>query len=416
MRLLVLTHTFPPSYISNAKRPYYLVRGFLDAGWQVDVFTSAFGMAPGTAETVEHPNLRIVRPRDPMVRLVGSALERHGLFRAGALAASAILWPDPYVLWARRTIRVCRRGGRYDRVLTFVLPASLLLTGRPRHFIGPHCVFDYQESVTPYFRRRPRRSPLQRMLVPRLARLEDGTLHKAGRVVFTADTNRRAYVEQGLVTEAATAHVPYFFDADVFRNPAPQIFAGFQIVYFGTFDWRGERSPETFLRAFAQFLERHPEARPKSKFLFYGNWLPEHNALIEEMKLMDVVSLQTSVPYEQYLEKLRASPILLLVVSSAHNFFMPSKIVDYFGANRPIMSFVPRDSEMRQVLEQAGQAEFASEEFDVAGGVVALEKLWARYVTGSLGNPMGKNQLWSSAVQIPRYLELVTDAGKKSVA
>lgn len=415
MRLLVLTHTFPPSYISNAKRPYYLVRGFLDTGWEVDVFTSTFGVAPSAAETVVHPKLRIFRTKDPVVKLVGNALERHGLFRTGALAAAAVLWPDPYVLWARRIIRDCRRRGNYDRVLTFVLPASLLLTGRPCDFIGPHCVFDYQESVTPYFRRHPRRSPLQRMLVPRLAKLESRTLHKAGRVVFTADTNRRAYVEQGLVTESATSHVPYFFDAAVFRRPPVELFAGFQIVYFGTFDWRGERSPETFLRAFAQFLQLHPEARPKSKFLFYGTWLPEHNSFIEELKLADVVSLQASVPYEPYLEKLKASPVLLLVVSSAHNFFMPSKIVDYFGSGRPILSFVPRDSEMRRVLEQAGQAEFASDEFDVEGAVAALEKLWARFSTGRLCEPMGKTAFWSSEVQIPRYLELVTAAGKKSV-
>ena len=95
---------------------------------------------------------------------------------------------------------------------------------------------------------------------------------------------------------------------------------------------------------------------------------------------------------------------------------MPSKIVDYFGAARPIMSFVPRDSEMRRVLEQAGQAEFASDEFDVAGGLAALENLWARYVAGSLGRPMGKTQFWSSEVQIPRYLDLVTEVRKKSIA
>jgi glycosyltransferase involved in cell wall biosynthesis len=415
MRLLVLTHTFPPSYISNAKRPFYLVRGFLEAGWQVDVFTSAFGMNPGAAETVIHQNLRIVRSQDPVVRLAGSALERHGLFRAAALAASGVLWPDPYVLWALRTIRACRHMKTYDRILTFVVPVSLTFSGMSRYFIGPHCVFDYQESITPQFRRYPRRSPLHRVFMPLLAKLERHTLHKAGRVVFTADTNRRVYVEQGLAREFATAHVPYFFDAEVFRAPAPELFPGFQVVYFGTFDWRGERSPETFLRAFVQFLQRHPAARPKSRFLFYGNWLPEHNKFIDALNLADVVSLQVSVPYEQYLEKLKASPVLLLVVSSMHNFFMPSKIVDYFGAGRPILAFVPRDSEMRRVLEQAGQAEFASDEFDVAGGVAALEKLWTRYCAGSLGQQVGSTQFWSSEVQIPRYLELVTAAGKKSV-
>ena len=191
------------------------------------------------------------------------------------------------------------------------------------------------------------------------------------------------------------------------QTTAPEPFAGFQIVYFGTFDWRGERSPETFLRAFAQFLQRHPEARPKSKFLFYGNWLPEHNRFIEELKLADVVSLLASVPYEQYLQKLQASPVLLLVVSSAHNFFMPSKIVDYFGARRPILAFVPRQSEMRRVLETAGMAEFAADESDPGAGAAALEKLWTLHRSGNLQVNADKTYFWSSAVQVPKYVELV---------
>jgi hypothetical protein len=41
MRLLVLTYTFPPSTHANAKRPHYLVRGFLDAGWGAIVLARA---------------------------------------------------------------------------------------------------------------------------------------------------------------------------------------------------------------------------------------------------------------------------------------------------------------------------------------------------------------------------------------
>ena len=409
MRLQVLTHTFPPSYSSNAKRPYYVVQGFLDAGWQVDVFTSASGMKPGASESVHHPALRIFRSNDPMIRLLDKAAERHGLFRAAALAANGLLWPDSHVLWAARTLRACRRVAAYDRVLVFVLPASLLLSGLSHRLVGPHSVFDYQESVTPFYRRHPHLSPFQRLLEPLLAKLERHTLHKAARVIFTADTNRRAYVQQGLAKEEATAHVPYFFDAAAFQEPRPTdaVSPEFQIVYFGTFDWRGYRSPQTFLQSLSQFLQQRPEARPHTKFLFYGNWLPEHNAFLEDLHLQDVARIQPSIPYEQYLQVLKRSPILLLVVSPAHNLFMPSKIVDYFGAGRPIIAFVPRESEMRQVMEQAGMADYACDEFDAAAGAAALERLWRRYRAGELAPQTDKTGFWSSETQIPRYLELV---------
>jgi hypothetical protein len=35
MRLLIITHTFPPSEHSNAKRPFYIAKGALEAGWEV---------------------------------------------------------------------------------------------------------------------------------------------------------------------------------------------------------------------------------------------------------------------------------------------------------------------------------------------------------------------------------------------
>jgi hypothetical protein len=271
--------------------------------------------------------------------------------------------------------------------------------------VGANWTFDYQESVTPYWGKVKRSSPFHQLLQGALARLERRTLRQAGRVVFTAETNRQTYCQQGLVPESITAHVPYFFDAALFGGPAPALAPGFQILYCGSFDLLGARSPVTFLRSLALFLQKHPEARSSTRFLFHGSWHEEHTPVIGELGLQDVVSIQPAVGYEQYVQKLRQSTVLLLVVASAHNLFMPSKIVDYFGSRRPILSFVPRDSEMRRVLQQAGMDEFASDEFDVAGGAVALESLWAGYRAGALTCPAGKTQFWSSAVQVPRYVE-----------
>ncbi len=408
MRLLVLTHTFPPSRHSNAKRPFYLVKGFLDAGWQVDVVTSPLGRENPADSGAAQPGLRVFCPGDPTDQLRRATARNPFLYRAAVLATSGLMWPDTYVWWAMKALRYCRRQPAYDRVLTFILPASLLLTARRPEFQGARLTFDFQESVTPQYRLQQRRSPLQKLLLPRLAQLERDALHYAGHVVFTADTNRRAYVDQGLVPENVTAHIPYFYDAEVFRQPANRLAEGLEIAYFGTFDWRGARSPETFLRALARFLGKHPEARPHTRFRFYGAWLPEHNAFLDELKLRDVAAIHPPISYAAYLEKLKQSPVLLLVVASAHNLFMPSKIVDYFGARRPIMAFVPRDSEMRHVLDQAGMSEFTCGEHDQEGGVVALETLWRRYQNGTLSVSAEKTRFWSSEVQIPRYVSLLT--------
>ena len=51
--------------------------------------------------------------------------------------------------------------------------------------------------------------------------------------------------------------------------------------------------------------------------------------------------------------------------------------------------------------------EFACDEFDVAGGAAALERLWARYQAGTLSVNADKTLFWSSEVQVPRYLNMV---------
>jgi hypothetical protein len=316
------------------------------------------------------------------------------------------------VRWARRAIaHAARHRSDYDRVLANVFPASVLLAGRTPGLVDSNWVIDLQEPTSTLYSQHPRRSPLQRAWLPRTIRLERDTMGQAGRVIFTAKSNLNASLDLKLVDPAKTVHIPFFYDASVFDTPAPPVADRFEIAYFGLFDWRGERSPETFLRSLAKFLERHPEARPRSRFAFYGAWLQEHNRFIEELKLQEVVSLSPAVPYEEYLQKLRASPVLLLVVAREHNLYMPSKIVDYFGARRPILAFVNRQAEMREVLDSAGMADFACDEFDVEAGALALGRLWEQFRAGRLTVSSERAAQWSSRQQLARYREVLERAG-----
>jgi glycosyltransferase involved in cell wall biosynthesis len=412
MRLLILTHTFPPSTHANAKRPHYIAKGFLEAGWQVDVFTHPAGIPVAAAESTAHPSLRVFRLEDPVTSLLQRLKPQMALHRLVTLTAAGLMWPDVYAWWARKVFGAIRARPAYDRTLAFVLPSSMLLSGRCRGLVDETWTFDYQESVTPQQRRQRRRSPLQRLLLPRLAALERRTLHKAGRVVFTADSNRQVYINEGLVEESATAHVPYFYDAPAFAHPVKPGTTDFEVAYFGTFDWRGNRSPETFLRALARFLEQTPQARSRARFVFYGPWLAEHDRFVDGLNLRDVVSIRPAVGYGRYLEAVRGSQVLLLVVAPEHNLFMPSKIVDYFGARRPIMAFVPPESEMRGVLSRAGMADYVSDPADVQGGTAALSRLWELFLAGKLTVDAGKTALWSSDAQMPRYIEAVLSAGR----
>lgn len=407
MRLAVITHAFPPSNHANGKRPYYLVNAFLEAGWEVDVYTSALGCEERVTESISHPGVNIHRQADLVVNGFQKLKRFKALHRVVVSLVAAFVWPDFYALWSRRVFKRIVKAEPYDRVLCFVFPPSVYLAANKKGLVDHTWVFDLQESVSPQYALAPRRSPLQKRRQPELRELEKRALGQAGKVVYTAATNRQAYIDQGLVDEQKTEHIPYFYDAKVFDLSKQDIPDLFDICYFGTFDWTGSRSPKTFLTSLAGFLENHPDARSHTRFSFYGTWLAEHDGLIKDLGLEDVVNIRSAVPYEKYLELVMNAPVLLLVIAAEHNLFMPSKIVDYFGAARPILAYVPRMSEMRSVLEEAGMAEQAMDENDVAGGVQALETLWTAYSTGTLARADANAGYWSSRVQVPRYIGLL---------
>ena len=368
MRIAILTHAFPPSSHPNAKRPYYIAKGLLDAGWEVDVYSSWLACRT-RGETLTHERLRVTRVRDPVEETRNRMKRFRALYRVLTLAANGLLWPDQYAKWVRRLIarELQQAASTYDRVLAFVFPPSMYLTGAAGGLVDRSWTFDLQESVTPQFKRLARRSPLQRFRLPKLEELEASTLKKAGAVVFTANTNRQKYVKDDLVDSRTTRHIPYFYDTSVFTGKGPEVRKDFAICYFGAFDWRGSRSPAVFFEAFGRFVRRIPESRGEAKFVFYGAWINEHDQLVEQHGIRDFVEINEPVPYASYIDRVRESPALLLVVAPQHDLFMPSKIVDYFGAKRPILALVPEKSEMDQVLRSAKMERFLAKNDDVEG-------------------------------------------------
>jgi len=413
MRLLIITHAFPPCRSSNAKRPFYIAKGFLENGWDVDVITTEFGVERNGKELLCHPNLKVIRKRNLLITLLNRFLGKGKMEHWFGTFCNLAIWPDIVAPWAKSLYKGTTDFSRYDRILAFVLPASILLAGWRKNLVDSRWTFDFQESVSPHRKLYPRRSPLVKILSGKLEQLERETLHQAGRVVFTANSNRQAYIQTGLVPEETAEHVPYFYDEEAF-NQGGAVGELFEIGYYGNFDLTGSRNPATFLNALAGFLERHPEAREQTRFTFHGAWIASHDMLLDGLDLQDVCRIEKSVSYQEYLEKIKQSPVLLLVVAEAHNLFMPSKIVDYFGARRPILAFVPPKSEMHEVLVEAGMEDFLCGDNDVDGGIQALESLWTAHLTRSLNVDSSKTSKWASSCQITRYVRLLeTSAGDR---
>jgi len=369
------------------------------------------GCEPNFNEVLVDSRCQIHRITNPVIQIQDRLRPIRFLYKLSVTLTNGLLWPDFYRGWAKRLFRRFKKNvGEYDRVVAFVFPPSVYLAEK-YGLIDKKWIFDLQESVSPQFNQVPRRSPLQRGLTPKLFEMEKAALHSSGGVVFTANTNRLKYIEEGLVPIGSNEHIPYFYDSEVFKANSTVISDGFKIFYFGGFDWQGNRTPEVFLKSLAAFFQLVPEARDETEFVFYGAWLKEHDYLIDDLNLRDVVYIHAAVSYEDYLNKIKSAPVLLLVVAADHNLFMPSKIVDYFGSKRPILAYVPEGSEVFKILLDAKMSESTVVPNDIDGGTQAIVALWKLYVEGCLRGEGGETNFWSSEVQLNKYIELVDDLG-----
>jgi glycosyltransferase involved in cell wall biosynthesis len=245
-------------------------------------------------------------------------------------------------------------------------------------------------------------------MYPLLRPLQRYVLRKAGVVLFTAESTRKEYLECGLVDEQKAVHIPLFYDDSIYKNiltPKDRFIIG----YTGQFGaHKGVRSPDVFFEALSLFLTRNPEARKATRFVFHGPWNPIHTPLIRHYTLEDVVEINDPVPYASYLELLEEAVVLLLVASSDQNLFVPGKMLDYFAAKRPILAFVPEDSETRFILKEAGMDDYAADEYDAEGGVRCLERLWKGWASGRILCGNSRAEQWSYSFQMPRILKLFT--------
>lgn len=413
-RALLLTYSFPPSSHSNATRPYLLAKKLLEKDWAVDVVCSTFGVKDDATEYLSHKNLRVRRVKDPFRFIYKRCF---GLGRWIELAANILTWPDVRIAWVVRVLFFFHHHyERYDVVVGSIVPRSMLLGPIFKKKMGRAWVLDYQEPVSVEQLGWVKTMPLQVLFWPLLKRLESLALQHCTQAVFSCESCRSEYVSRNLI-ERIKADVHYHcYDETSFADSVRCQGDHFDIVYAGNFSGsrRGDRNPRTFLYAFRKFLDRCPEAAESARFVFFGSWRSEHDIYLDDLGLRKNVILNDKVGYDEYIERIKKSPVLLLVISPQHNLHLPGKLVEYFGAKRPILAFVDHQSEVHSILVDSGYNEFTCGVDDSDSGCDSLEKLWSLWTGKKLEEIQYDTTRWSSAVQMEQYAEHITNLERQA--
>lgn len=121
--------------------------------------------------------------------------------------------------------------------------------------------------------------------------------------------------------------------------------------YLGNF--YGVRSPEPLFAALQEMHRRDPKALDALRIEIVGRLDPGMGETAAARSLPPgLVQMRSPVGYRELLHLMETADLLLIVDAPAKlSVFLPSKLVDYLGARRPILSLTPEGAAQRVTLE-----------------------------------------------------------------
>ncbi|MDQ1815240.1 glycosyltransferase [Massilia sp. CCM 9210] len=211
------------------------------------------------------------------------------------------------------------------------------------------------------------------------AALERRVIGAADRVLFTSQrTLELVMAKYPPAWRARAAVLPHAWDMDNFAGPAPALDPapaapaparpGVRHVVRHIGACYGARSPEPLFAALARIAERQPAALEAVAFEFVGHVSPNLLASDAYKALpAGLVRMRGQVGYRESLQLARDSDALLVIdaPSKLPSVFLPSKLVEYIGARRPVWGITPPGTSADLIAEWAGSADACAAPDDI---------------------------------------------------
>src|SRR4051812_23582563 len=148
------------------------------------------------------------------------------------------------------------------------------------------------------------------------------------------------------------------------------------VVYTGRF-YGGFRTPDLFLRALAA-VHRRRSLVGALRVVFVGTPIPEYVRLASVLGLESVVEFTGRRSFAESTSWAAAADVLLVIDAPAEeSLFLPSKLIDYLPAGKPILALTPPRGASADVIRALGYPVVAPD--DESGIASAIDALLAAH-------------------------------------
>lgn len=172
--------------------------------------------------------------------------------------------------------------------------------------------------------------------------LERKVVKAADSLIFTSQETLDLVMQKYAGELRPKAHVlPHAFDPELYETSPGNQNTKLTIRHLG--DLYGRRTPKPLFSALSRILSSNPAALSNVSFELIG---PIYDLQLDELGLANLpeglVVVKPPVKYLESLSLMSSSDGLLLVDAPAErSVFLPSKLIDYVGAARPILGLTP---------------------------------------------------------------------------
>jgi glycosyltransferase involved in cell wall biosynthesis len=396
-RVLVVAYYFPPMGLSGVQRVAKFVKYLPDYGWQPTVLTvepaGYFAYDTTLLHEVEQAGVAIHRTKtwDP-TRLFGGrrtvALPSEFWRRRLSSLSQFFFVPDNKISWMRHALRAGNRllqAHPFDAVFSSAPPYTAhLVAERLSRRHGLPLVVDFRDDwvgnprhvyPTPFHRRWHQR-------------LEQRVLRRSRYVVTINEPIRSALRQRNPCLDGSSpiAILPQGYDPDDFAvEPVAREPETMWLLYSGIF--YDAQTPDFFLRALAQGVEKLPEMRRHVEAVFVGLLPRASLQLIDRLGIGDLVRYEGYVAHDEAVAFQRAADVLWMTIGKRPGAegISTGKLFEYIGTRKPILALVPPGA-AREALGPYGAA-CVVEPDDVAAIEQAILGFYDRWRAGSLPEP-----------------------------
>lgn len=266
------------------------------------------------------------------------------------------LAPDRYGAWKRPVLAVVKEltnseTGRFDAAVTFGQPFTDHLIGlelKQRFGLPWLAHFSDPWVDNPFNRYGDRTRELN-------LKLERKVIEAADILAFTsAETIDLVMKKYPSALRAKTRVLPQSFEPDHFRDHTPAVHGPIAIRYIGNF--YGHRTPAPLIDALRHLITANGLVLENVRFELVGIVGEEMLRACNSESLPEgLLNICPQVGYSDSLRSMATADGLLVVDAPADvSVFLPSKLIDYIGAGRPILGLTPPGTAASLISELGG--------------------------------------------------------------